>query len=345
MIVNRNKQTDKMTKTKLILLLFILLFACQPQEKYELNEEVMASMGSKFKAAFSQGLPGLEAQFEADSTNMYALLGLAETKILIYIFGYSSREENLPEAKEAYRKARNIDSLNPGVLKLTGVFNLLDWKWNEVEPAFLKAIAANPQDLNTRHWYSQYLAAMGRFDEAMTQHDTIATMDTNEDYLVGRGSLLYFERRNEELKQLMYKAIAKDSTAPWPYDWLGMAYCELKDFDNSLETYFKAFELSDGTVEVGGGLGHALGLAGEYDLGKQMADYYTEQAKDHYLAPVQRAFIHIGIGEYDKAIDLLEQAYNENSWFITFIQVEPWMDPIRDDARFQDIMSRMKFPD
>jgi len=333
-----------MTKTKLILLLFLLLFACQPQEKYELNEEVMASMGSKIKAAFSQGLPGLEAQIEADSTNLYALLGLAETNIFVYIFGYSSREETLPEAKKAYQAAKNLDPLNPGVLKLTGIFNLLDWKWDEVEPAFQRAISANPQDLNTRHWYSQYLAAMGRFDEAMAQHDTIATMDTNEDYLVGRGSLLYFERRNEELKQLMYKAIAKDSSAPWPYDWLGMAYCELKDFDNSLETYFKAFDLSDGTVEVGGGLGHALGLAGEYDLGKQMADYYTIQAKDHYLPPVQRAFIHIGIGEHDEAINLLEQAYNENSWFLSFIQVEPWMDPIRDDERFQDIMRRMEFP-
>ena len=104
---------------------------------------------------------------------------------------------------------------------------------------------------------------MGRMDEALVQHDTIASMDSNEDYLVGRGSIYYFLRDNKTLEELMLKTIAKDPSSPWPYDWLGMAYIEQKDYKNSLDTYFKAFELSDGTVEVGAGLGHALGLAGE----------------------------------------------------------------------------------
>jgi len=103
--------------------------------------------------------------------------------------------------------------------------------------------------------------------------------------------------------------------------------------------------VSDGTGEVGGGLGHALGLAGEYETAKQMADFYGMKSKEYYLPPVQRAFIHIGIGEYDEAIKLLEQAYNENSWFLAFIQIEPWYDPIRDDPRFEEIMGRMKFPE
>ena len=321
------------------------MMACQPQDQYQINEEVMASLGNKYKNAFSMGLPDLEAQVKADSTNIMAQLGLAETRILLYIFGYTSREESLPEARKAYHAALRTDPQDPGVLRLTAVFNLLDWKWDEAEQAFFKAISADPRNLSTRHWYSLYLAAMGRFEKALAQHDTIATMDVNEDYLVGRGSMYYFARMNEELVELMHKAIAKDSTAPWPYDWLGMAYCELKDFENSLETYFKAFELSDGTVEVGGGLGHALGLAGEYDLGKKMADYYAMVASDQYVPPVQRAYIHIGLGEYHEAIELLEQAYKENSWFIAFMQVEPWLDPVRDDERFQVIMKKMEFPE
>ena len=79
----------------------------------------------------------------------------------------------------------------------------------------------------------------------------------------------------------------------------------------------KAFELSDGTVEVGGGLGHALGNAGETELAKQMADYYVKASKTSYLPPVQRSFIHISIGEHEQALNLLEQAYNEKSWFLS----------------------------
>ncbi len=185
----------------------------------------------------------------------------------------------------------------------------------------------------------------GDYTEPMAQSDTIMTLDPSGDFKVGRGSLLYFARRNEELRDLMLETIDDDPSIPWGYDWLGMAYCELEDWDNSLETYFKAFELSDGLVEVGGGLGHALGLAGEYELGKQIADTYAEAAKEHYLPQVQRAFIHIGIGEYDEAIRLLEEAYDAKSWFVIFIGIEPWYDPIRDDARFQALVDRMGYPD
>ena len=66
---------------------------------------------------------------------------------------------------------------------------------------------------------------MGRFEQAMAQHDTISTMDSDGDHLIGRGSILYFQHRFEEMKPLMIKAIAKDTVVlPWGYDWLGMAY-------------------------------------------------------------------------------------------------------------------------
>lgn len=184
---------------------------------------------------------------------------------------------------------------------------------------------------------------MGDFESAMAQSDTIMTMDTAGDYLVGRGSLLYFQYRFEEMKPIMLENIHQHPEVPWGYDWLGMAYNGLGEHEEALNTYFKAFELSDGTVEVGAGLGHALGNARETKLAKQMADYYEIAAKNSYLPPVQRSFIHLGIGEYDKAIELLEQAYQEQSWFLIFIQIEHWYDPIRSDERFKEIMNKMNF--
>jgi hypothetical protein len=97
-------------------------------------------------------------------------------------------------------------------------------------------------------------------------------------------------------------------------------------------------------VEVGGGLGHALADAGEIELAKQMTSFYDETVKTQFLPPVQRAFIHIGLKEYDKAIQLLEQAYKEQSWFLLFMQMEHWYDPLKNDPRFNDIIKRMGYP-
>ena len=328
-----------------LLFLLTLLLSCGSPEKQQLNEEIMASMGGEIKADYMALAADFRSQILKDSASNEAFLGLAETQITIYIFGFSSREETIPEAREAFYRARALDSLNSEVLKLEGMLALLDWRWEDAQHAFQAAIRTDPQNLNARHWYSLHLSAMGRLDEAMAQSDTISGMDPAGQYLIGRGSLLYFARRNEELKNLMIKAVAMDTSVAWGYDWLGMAYIELEEFDHSIDTYYKAFRLSDGTVEVGVGLGHALGLAGDYETAKQMTDFYSLKSKDYYLPPVQRAFIHIGIGEYDKAISLLEQAYDENSWFLAFIQIEPWYDPIRDDPRFEDIMGRMNFPE
>lgn len=328
-----------------IVLIIVVLFGCHPNGKFTLNKEILASLGSKHKIEFGKLVDLYKDQIQKDSLNVEAYVGLAESEILLFAFGYIPRKETIPVAEMAFQNAFNLDSTNSNVQKLEGILHFLNKEWTASEVAFKKSIATNPENLNARHWYSLYLTAMKKIDEAMEQSNTILEMDTNEDYLLGRGSLLYFQYRFEEMKPLMIKTIEKDPQAPWAYDWLGMAYNGLNEHEDAIKTYFKAFELSDGTVEVGGGLGHALANAGEIKLAKELADYYSLASKENYLPPVQRSFIHLGLEEYDMAIELLEQAYEEQSWFLLFMQIEHWYDPIRKDQRFIDILNKMEFPE
>ncbi len=263
---------------------------------------------------------------------------------MLFVFGYERREVILPQVVDSYENAYSIDPEHSDVYKLGAIINFLNAEWAATEAGFKKSIEINPNNLNARHWYALYLIAMKRIEEAMAQSDYIMSKDLGEKYLLSRGSFFYFQYRFEEMKPLMLTAIENEPEVPWAYDWLGMAYNGLSEHEQAIETYIKAFNLSDGTVEVGGGLGHALGQAGELKAAKEMADYYAIVAKDNYLPPVQRSFIHLGMEDYDCAIELLEQAYNEKSWFLLFMQIEHWYDPIRKDPRFIDIMERMNFP-
>lgn len=328
-----------------IFLTVVFLLACNSEKKQKIDQEILSSLGEKYKTEFLELARSFETKLDDDSTNAKAYIGLAESHILLYVFGYIPREISVNKAKEAYNHALKFDSTSSNIHKLSGILSLLDWQWEESKLAFQKAIEIDPKNLSARHWYSLWLSAMGNFDEAMAQSDTIFTIDTAGDFLIGRSSLLYFQYRFEEMKPLTLKSIEKNPETPWGYDWLGMAYNGLGEHEQALKTYFKAFELSDGTVEVGAGLGHALGHAGNYKLAKQMADYYQKSARKNYVPPVQRSFIHLGIKEYDKAIELLEQAYKEQSWFLIFMQIEHWYDPIRKNSRFIEIMNRMNFPD
>tara|TARA_R110002049_G_scaffold97783_1_gene238161 strand:- start:1283 stop:2308 length:1026 start_codon:yes stop_codon:yes gene_type:complete len=340
-------------KSKITLLLtVILLGACQnkPNKKQVakeilINKEILASLGTKHKNKFAKGIELSNKEIAENPTNVDAYVGLAETYIILHAFGYLSNAETMPYVNEAYQKASQLNPTNAGVLKIAGLISFLNRDWKKTEKLFLKSIEANPEDLGTRHWYTLYLMAMNRIDEGVSQSDIVVSMDKNNDYLIARSSIYYFLQQFEKMKPLMFKDIEANPETPWAYDWLGMAYNGLNEHDDAIKTYIKGFELSDGTVEVGGGLGHALAQAGEIELAKQIADYYTKVAKDRYLPACQRSFIHLGLGENEVALKLLEQAYEEKSWFLIFMQIEHWYDPIRRDKRFVEIMSKMNFPE
>ncbi|MEQ9405946.1 MAG: hypothetical protein RIM99_20310 [Cyclobacteriaceae bacterium] len=336
-------------KNYILIAVFAALFAaCEKPAGRKIDQSILESLGNKYKTDWENLANVYRHQLQSDSSNVPAWLGLAETNVIIYVFGYSDRQAIIPEAKLAFQKAFALDSTSSEVLKIKGVLSFLDWDWGNAETAFIQSIDTDSTNLSARHWYSLYLMAMMRPEDAMEQSDVINGMDADGNFMIGRGSMFYFARRFEEMKQLMIEAVAMDTTVAWGYDWLGMAYIELDEYENSIDTYFKAFDLSDGTVEVGAGLGHALGQAGKIELAKEMADYYAEAAKENYLPPVQRSFIHIGIKEYEEALVLLEQAYEEQSWFLIFMQIEPWYDPIRADPklneRFDEIIEKMDFP-
>ena len=326
------------------LIAICLLISCREKNKYQLDKNILIYFGEKHKKEFQKSGAYYENSLQIDSLNVEAMVGVAESEILIYAFGYVPNSSVMTKVESYYEKAYKLDSLNTNVQKLKGVIHFIKKEWEKSEIAFKKSIDKDPENLNSRHWYSLYLMAMKRVDESMEQSDIILGLDKNEDFLLARGSLYYFQSKFKEMLPLMHKAIENDPEVPWAYDWLGMAYNGLKEHDEAIKTYIKAFNLSDGTVEVGGGLGHALADAGEIVLAKQMSSFYDKAVKKQYLPAVQRAFIHIGLKEFDKAIQLLEQAYDEQSWFLLFMQMEHWYDPLRNDPRFHDIVERMGFP-
>ena len=63
------------------------------------------------------------------------------------------------------------------------------------------------------------------------------------------------------------------------------------------------------------------------------------------MPPVQIAFVHVGLGEKQQALDLLERAYAQRSWELVFMQVEPWLDDLREEPRFIRLQEKMGFPE
>ena len=93
-----------------------------------------------------------------------------------------------------------------------------------------------------------------------------------------------------------------------------------------------------------GNLGYAYAKAGRKDEARKLLADLKEQSKRRYVASYWIAMIYVGLDEKDEAFAWLEKAYQERSFWLLWIKMEPMVDSLRSDARFTDLMRRVGFP-
>jgi hypothetical protein len=85
-------------------------------------------------------------------------------------------------------------------------------------------------------------------------------------------------------------------------------------------------------------------MSGRAKEALQVLDDLTKLAKHKYVAPHFLAGIHIGLGENDRAIEYLEKSYMEHSHWLIYLHIDPSMDALRSDPRFQNLLRRVALP-
>jgi hypothetical protein len=84
-------------------------------------------------------------------------------------------------------------------------------------------------------------------------------------------------------------------------------------------------------------------MSGSTGAALEVLAQLTELSKERYVSPYDIALIHTALGETDEAFRWLEKAYDECAEWMIYTNVDPRLDPLRRDARFLDLMSRIGF--
>lgn len=77
---------------------------------------------------------------------------------------------------------------------------------------------------------------------------------------------------------------------------------------------------------------------------EKILNTFKEAEKARYVEPYDSAAIYAALGDKDKAFAELERDFTERDFYITFLKVDPFMDPLRDDPRFKDLVRRIGLP-
>jgi hypothetical protein len=91
-------------------------------------------------------------------------------------------------------------------------------------------------------------------------------------------------------------------------------------------------------------LAQTFGAAGMKNKAIEILDDLAKLAKQKYVAAYFFAGIHVGLGEDDRAIECLEKSYEEHSHWLIYLHMDPGMDALRPNPRFQDLVRRVGLP-
>ncbi len=300
--------------------------------------------GKKKRDALVSSAEQLETWIRADSDEVALHVGLADVNTFLWCYGFVPHAEVMPRCETAARRALELDPDLAAAHTALGVVLLGQRDWDAAERELRLATELEPGRAQAHHWYALYLAAMDRHEEAEKYSRRSFEIDASSGMRVARSSILYFKRDWQGMIDVLMPSIEQDADYEAAYDWLGMAYIQQKRFDKAITTYRRAAELADGLAEVLGGLGHAYAVAGREKKARQVLDKLHRMAERWHVPPVQIAFVHVGLGEKQQALDLLDTAYEQRSWELVFLQVEPWLDDLRAEPRFIELVEKMKFP-
>ncbi len=295
-----------------------------------------------------KGLEYFHQAIEKDPTYAVAYAGLADSYSALgaWEMGALAPKEAYPKAKEAAEKALELDESLAEAHASRGFAALnFDWDWSGAERELKRAIALNPNFANGHHWYSHYLTAMGRTEESLTESQRALELDPLDVLINAHLAWHYiYARQYDQALAQSGKVIEMDANSFWGHFFKGWALGGKHKYRKAIPELQKAREISGGAKFALAALGHAYALAGRKREAQELLDQLNEQSKHGYVGAYNIALIHLGLGENDRAFEWLDKAYEERSNWLSYVKVEPRLDPLRSDPRFNELVRRIGFP-
>ena len=287
-----------------------------------------------------KGIEYFNQAISKDEKYTPAYTGLADCYALLNVYYVVPATEAYPKAQAAAKRALELDEkLAEAHASLAFVSYRYEWDWLAAEQHFKRAIQLKPDYATAYQWYSAYLAATGRHDEAIAQarraHELEPFSLTIYADLVRH---LYYARKYDEAINECRKLIEMDPNFARGHVELGQLFEQKQMYGEAVAEFQKALANSQNSLAALTGLGHSQALAGNKNEALKVISQLNERSKQQYVSPYNTAVIYAGLGDNDQAIALLEKAGAERFNWIPFIQVDPLFDGLRSHRGFVDLV-------
>jgi tetratricopeptide (TPR) repeat protein len=294
--------------------------------------------------------PALEALQRAIALDpMFAAPHAAVAKAYFLLAGDGEipQAEAYPAARAAAHRALELDpGLADAHAALADVSFYYEWDWATAEVEYLRAIDLGGSGVYARTQYANLLAVLGRTDAARQQADQAAALDPlTADVVLTTGLMAYYQRRYDEAREILRRVTVMDPRFPGAYRTLARIEEARGNIDEAIALTDRAIRLSD----FGSARAAALSLRAQAGQRTQARQGLTQlqarlAAENRPLGAPYEAYVRLALGEREAALDLLTQAVASRDRAILWMGVDPRLDPLRSEPRFQALLTRLGRP-
>jgi TolB-like protein/DNA-binding winged helix-turn-helix (wHTH) protein/Tfp pilus assembly protein PilF len=298
------------------------------------------------EAALQEGIQFFKQAIALEPTYAEAYSGLADSYTTLGYFSYLSPREAFPLAQAAAEKALSLDdSLAEPHTSLAYVYFYYDWNWPAAEAEFKKAIALNPNYATAHEWYSIYLIALLRPDEAKAEIGRALQLDPlsliiNTDV----GFQMFYARNYDDSIRQLKKTLQMGPKFPLAHLWLGRSYQQKGMFEESMAEYQATDSALPNWVVTLAGIGNLQGLAKKDADARLTLTKLDAMSKSRYVTPYGVALVYVGMGNKEQTFHWLDKAFDDRAHWLVWIRLDPRWDSLRSDPRYADLLRRIGFP-
>src|SRR5216117_2743121 len=245
------------------------------------------------------------------------------------------------QARKAVAKALELDA---GLGEAHGMLAFLkfvcDFDWSGAELEFKRAFELSPGSADTYDLYGHMLSALERYDEAVDALTRAQQLDPLAHRSDLAATLLRVGRYDEAVRAAAL-VIDLDPHYSMGHATLGWVYLKKVRYAKGLGELERAISLAPGNTLFVAQLAQAYALVGKVEQARDVLGRLQELSRRRYVSPYHMAYVHTGLGESDRAMDALEQAYEERAGGVYGIKGSFLFTPLRSHPRFTALLRKM----
>ncbi len=305
----------------------------------------VAALDKRTEGSLDMARGAFERAIAADNDYAPAYAGLAQAYVLCACQG-RRHSSLMAKAKDAALHALELDdSLAEPHAALGFAEMSYNYDWAAAQRELKRAVALNPNSTEAHLFYGELLVATGRFREGIGEMRQAVTLDPlSAPVNASLGLALYHARDNEAAIEQFQDTLVMNPNNGGAITGLGLAFLQAGNHLQAAAQFQKAIALGYEVTLSTAHLAQTYALMGSKDDARQTAEEISRTSGPNEPPSYALALIYTALADKSTAIEWLERAYGAHDADICYLEVDPSLDPLRDDPRFAALVHRVGLP-